>query len=389
MRFLIADDSRVMRKIFRGALEAMQIPAQDIFEAADGPEAVRMLAETLPEVNFVIADWELPGMDGPAMHRHLRGSRKEIPVLFCIARDQRVISEEVKGAEFIERPFRDEVFQEVVRRLGADVRARHAQEGSGVPRSGVPAAEVELPFLIRLPTRLIEEFLKMSQRAKHPPGTEVVPAGTIVESLHVLTSGQVELIEPDGKVVQTCSDGDCFGELSFMLNQPSKVSVRAKTPIEVASLSRPLLGELVRRQPSLADYMSTLMTREWKKAGTMRITRSVNELMGSLESMPFSNVVRLLHVTQKSGALNLKEGSLSGGLYFQEGAVVHAWNGGMKGEAAFYHLAAWKKARFQFKSAPLQEPPTITQSTMMLLMEAMRRLDELESGANRSPVGSP
>ena len=105
--------------------------------------------------------------------------------------------------------------------------------------------------------------------------------------------------------------------------------------------------------------------------------------------MPFSNVVQLLNVTQKSGALNLKEGSLSGGLYFREGAVVHAWTGEMKGEAAFYHLAAWKKARFQFKSVPLQEPATITQSTMMLLMEAMRRLDELESGANRPPVGSP
>ena len=70
-------------------------------------------------------------------------------------------------------------------------------------------------------------------------------------------------------------------------------------------------------------------------------------------------------------------------------ARTKAWTGEMKGEAAFYHLAAWKKARFQFKSVPLQEPPTITQSTMMLLMEAMRRLDELESGANRPPVGSP
>jgi CRP-like cAMP-binding protein len=390
MRVLIADDSRVMRKIFRGALESMQIPEHDIFEAADGIEAVRVLKETRPEIDFVIADWDLTGMDGPAFHRHLRGDRKEIPVLFCIARDQRVPSmDQLRGAEFIERPFRDEVFQEVVRRLASDVRAKRTQAGSDILRSVVSAAEVELPFLIRLPTRLIEEFLKLSVREKHPAGTPLLAPDEIVEYLHVLTSGQVELFEADGKVVQTCMDGDCYGEFSFMLNQPSKVGARAKTPIEVASLSRSALGELVRRHPSMADYLSTLMARRWKKTGTTRITRGENELMGSLESMPFADVIQLLHVTQKTGVLGLRDGESSGGLYFQGGEVVHAWISGLKGEEAFYRMSAWKKARFGFNSVPRQEPHTIEQPTMTLLMEAMRRLDEAEGKAAPQAGGNP
>jgi two-component system chemotaxis response regulator CheY len=390
MRVLIADDSRVMRKIFRGALEAMKIPEHDVLEAADGAEAVRVLAETRPEFDLVIADWDLAGMDGIAFHRHLRGSHMETPILYCIGRDQRIPSmNQLRGAEFIERPFRDEVFQEVVRRLGADVKAKRTQAGSDVLRSVVSAAEVELPFLIRLPTRMIEEFLKLSVRERHPAGKELFAHDDIVDFLHVLTSGQVELVEANGKVVQTCMDGDCFGEFSFMLNQPSRVGARAKTPIEVASLSRSALGELVRRHPSMADYLSTLMARRWKKTGTTRITRGENELMGSLQSMPFADVVQLLHVTQKTGVLGLREGDESGGMYFQGGEVTHAWVGELKGEEAFYKMSAWTKARFGFNSVPRKEPQTVEQPTMTLLMEAMRRLDEAAGKTAPPPAGNP
>ncbi|HLF94558.1 MAG TPA: DUF4388 domain-containing protein [Planctomycetota bacterium] len=379
LRVLIADDSRVMRKIFRGILEAMGISERDIFEVADGAEAMRLLAENRPEVDLVIADWELPGLEGPAFLKHIRGRspHKEVPLLFCLGHGQRVVgTPDLEGTEFIERPFKDETVQEKVRRLGDKVRARRLKEGSDVLKAVVSTAEVELPFLIRLPARVIEEFLKLSSRAKHPEGTALFQPGEGVDSLHVLTAGQVELFEADGKVVQTCQDGDCFGEFSFMLNQPSRVGARTKTPVEVASLSRAALGELVRRHPSMADYLSTLLGRRWKKHGTTRITRAEHELMGNLESMPFGDVIQLLNVTQKTGVLGLRSGELSGGIYFQGGEIVHAWVGELKGEEAFFQLSAWKKARFGFNSVPRKEPHSIEQPTMTLLMEAMRRLDE-------------
>jgi len=379
MRVLVADDSRVMRKIFRGILEGMGILESDIFEAADGPEALRLLADTRPELDLVIADWDLDRLDGPSFLKQLRRGAPGggIPVLFCLAHGQRVVgSPDLEGTDFIERPFRDEAVQDKVRLLGADIRARRQKEGSDLLRKVVSSAEVELPFLIRLPTRLIEEFLRLATRVKHSGGRVLLTPGEVVEQLHVLTAGQVELFEEDGNIVQVCHDGDCFGEFSFMLNQPSRVGARATTSAEVASLTRSSLGELVRRHPSMADYLSTLMARRWKKTGTTRITRAESELMGSLESMPFSDVIQLLHVTQKTGVLSLSERALSGGVLFRGGEVVHAWAGDRKGEDAFYRLASWKKARFGFSTATRPEAQTVEQPTMTLLMEAMRRLDE-------------
>jgi CheY-like chemotaxis protein len=391
MRVLVADDSRVMRKIFRGILEGMGIPETDIFEAADGPEALRLLADSRPELDLVIADWDLEGLDGSAFLKHLRRSATGagIPVLFCLAHGQRVVGASgLEGTDFIERPFRDEAVQQKIRRLGAEIRARRQKEGSDLLRKVVSTAEVELPFLIRLPTRLIEEFLRLATRAKHSGGTVLLTPSVVVEQLHVLTAGQVELFEEDGKIVQVCHDGDCFGEFSFMLNQPSRVGARATTSAEVASLTRSSLGELVRRHPSMADYLSTLMARRWKKTGTTRITRAESELMGSLESMPFADVIQLLHVTQKTGVLSLREGPSSGGVLFRGGEVVHAWAGDEKGEHAFYRLSSWRKARFGFSTAARQEAQTVEQPTMTLLMEAMRRLDEA-GGPTSSPGEAP
>jgi CheY-like chemotaxis protein len=381
MRILVADDSRVMRKIYRGVLEGMGYPEGDVLEAADGTEAVRALAESRPEVDLVIADWDLPGLEGPSFLELLRGgtARKRTAVIFVIGRDQRGTT--IEGADFIERPFRDEQLQEKLKGIAAEVNARKTKESADLLRTVVSSAEVELPFLIRLPSRLIEEFLGLSKRAKHPPGKELVRPDEVVESLHVLTAGEVELTGEGGKVEQTCMEGDCFCELSFMLNQPSKVGARAKTPIEVASLSRVALGELLRRHPTMADYLSTLMARRWKKTGTTRITRRESDLMGSLESMPFSDVVQLLNVTQKTGVLGFREGGLAGGIYFTGGEVTHAWLGELQGEEAFFKLATLKKARFGFNARARKEPQTVEQPTMTLLMEAMRRLDEGDRSA--------
>ena len=82
MRVLIADHSKVMRKIFRSLLAAMKVAEDDLFEAADGSEATVILAQTRPSIDFVISDWDLPGLDGPSFHRQLRAGRRRTLTLW-------------------------------------------------------------------------------------------------------------------------------------------------------------------------------------------------------------------------------------------------------------------------------------------------------------------
>jgi hypothetical protein len=59
-----------------------------------------------------------------------------------------------------------------------------------------------------------------------------------------------------------------------------------------------------------------------------------------------------------------------------EGNVMHAETEGAVGEAAFYRLMQWKSGDFSMKECSVFPEPTVTASTMSLLMEGARIVDE-------------
>lgn len=63
MKILIVDDSKAMRAIVRRALGATTAYASaDVVEAADGSEALGVIAAERPDV--VLSDWNMPEMTG-------------------------------------------------------------------------------------------------------------------------------------------------------------------------------------------------------------------------------------------------------------------------------------------------------------------------------------
>jgi two-component system chemotaxis response regulator CheY len=389
MKVLIADDARVMRKILRSALEAAHHPSAQIQEAADGSEAMKAISDPRAGIDLVIADWDLPGLPGAAFLAHLasRAPQGEVPILFCINREQLRFMGGVTRpgkVEFIERPFTDETLMAQVRKLEASIQTQKVRQSSDVIRAIVSTAEAEadLPFLMRLPSHLIEEFLRLAVRERHATGSTILRAGTGVDSLHVITSGQVELSDAPGRAARILGEGECIGEASFLMECPFVGSARARTPVEIALVSRVRLGELIRHQPRMAEYLSSLMARHSKKLAASPPTRVESEIMGNLQSMSFADVIQLLSTARKTGVLGFKDAERSGGIYLEGGEVVHAWTGEATGEEAFYALASWSTARFAFNSVSRKEPHSIRQPTMTLLMEAMRRMDE----SSRTPI---
>lgn len=78
MRVLIAEDDAVSRTILKRAVERF---GHECLAAADGIQAWEMYQES-PEVDVVISDWIMPGLDGLALCKKIRnqaGSREGYP----------------------------------------------------------------------------------------------------------------------------------------------------------------------------------------------------------------------------------------------------------------------------------------------------------------------
>jgi two-component system chemotaxis response regulator CheY len=97
---------------------------------------------------------------------------------------------------------------------------------------------------------------------------------------------------------------------------------------------------------------------------------------GDLKQLGFAELVGFLNFSKKTGELIVELETGEAGVSFADGDVRDAWIGRFATEDAFYSIASLKKGRFAFHEG--RAPPTarITQSTMSLLMQAMKLLDE-------------
>jgi two-component system chemotaxis sensor kinase CheA len=82
-RILVVDDSPLTRELISALLEAV---GYDIVDAADGAEALHLLSRT--QVDLVVTDLEMPGMDGLELTRQLKGHEtlNRLPVIILTTR---------------------------------------------------------------------------------------------------------------------------------------------------------------------------------------------------------------------------------------------------------------------------------------------------------------
>jgi len=102
---LIVDDIAANRLTLR---ELLASPDYRLIEAADGPTALRLAAETRPDL--VLLDLMMPGMDGYEVCRRLRADSQlaEVPVIIVTALDEpaaRLAGIEAGADDFVIKPF--------------------------------------------------------------------------------------------------------------------------------------------------------------------------------------------------------------------------------------------------------------------------------------------
>ncbi len=125
VKILIVDDERAVRESLQRALE---LEGYEIELAADGREALERLGAD-GQVDAVLLDVLMPGMDGLEVCRTIRRNGNPVPVLMLTARTQ--VEDRVEGLDagaddYVTKPF---ALEELLARLRALL--RRTADGSG------------------------------------------------------------------------------------------------------------------------------------------------------------------------------------------------------------------------------------------------------------------
>ena len=103
-------------------------------------------------------------------------------------------------------------------------------------------------------------------------------------------------------------------------------------------------------------------------------------LTGGLGELPLADLVEMTALGSKTGRLTLtdEEGGVAGSLLsFRDGRLVAAACGPLADERGFYALLELKAGSFDFDPQAQLDEETCNLSTESLLMEGMRRIDEI------------
>lgn len=132
IRILVADDSRVMRKIEKAALQGIAEHVE-FFEAGDGKAAIDLIEEKGYDLDLLVLDLKMPEKDGYDVVAHVRKNAKGLKIPVAIVSSLSPTEASVRLAEaspegsapllFVGKPFDPAELLDAARRL---VRSRTA-----------------------------------------------------------------------------------------------------------------------------------------------------------------------------------------------------------------------------------------------------------------------
>lgn len=138
MKFLIADDATVMRRIISRALVEMNAAPENIDEVATGREAVDLAQANTYALIFM--DWNMPVMLGIDAIIELRALGNTTPILMVTTEGEKanVLRAIQAGANnYLVKPFTVDDFKQKVHQLIGDI---PALVNVGAPQSATEAA---------------------------------------------------------------------------------------------------------------------------------------------------------------------------------------------------------------------------------------------------------
>jgi ATP-binding cassette, subfamily B, bacterial len=120
------------------------------------------------------------------------------------------------------------------------------------PRASATQHELSrIGLLASLPGELLAALAKRMEREQYPAGAAIVEQADEDDRFYVLLSGLVTVSQEVRGPQSVLRPGEYFGEVAPAMDVPRTATVRALTPVTVASCDRETFDEFVR--PLFAD----------------------------------------------------------------------------------------------------------------------------------------
>jgi two-component system chemotaxis response regulator CheY len=118
MKILIVDDSKTMRTIEKSVLAALG--DVEIVEAADGMEALVVMANASAPFDLVLVDWNMPALDGRQFVARIRAKDTTTPLMMVTTEAGKAqVMDALKGGAngYVIKPFTADVLLERVKQV--------------------------------------------------------------------------------------------------------------------------------------------------------------------------------------------------------------------------------------------------------------------------------
>ncbi len=161
MKLLIVEDEKLTRSGLISSIDWSLLGIDEVLEAANGSEGIRLAAETGPDI--ILTDMRMPRMDGVTMARKIRQSLPDSAIIFMSGYSDKEYLKaaiDLKAVSYVEKPLDPSEVSEAIKKASGELVAR------GLVKQGLSASLRENEY------RLAEFMTR--------PGTDPFPSDMIL-----------------------------------------------------------------------------------------------------------------------------------------------------------------------------------------------------------------
>jgi len=107
---------------------------------------------------------------------------------------------------------------------------------------------------------------------------------------------------------------------------------------------------------------------------------------GSVTGLQLPDLIQMNCLTQMTTALFVNKDERKGCIYFEDGQITHAEVGAIEGEEALFTILSWSTGNFKFVGGMKAPKNSISTNWEYLLIEGMRRADEMSLALERGEI---